>query len=721
MKRWLAFFMALLLCCGTALAEATEDSGERAGAVEAVEAQTPADEPVPEPTFTDSLREWAVKLDPQTCDLTGAVSIGESAWTALIQRDAGATSIAVDGLGTLQLTGEDIALRVGEETYVLDLQPLLSAMKKPGLDEAELEADLQALEGLLQRAVQELLLPFVDWKESSDGVAVHVAINGQDLAERLYDYIDGTLGDAAFDRLYTRFGSALRALVPDLPDSAQELRAQWGFVKPYIGRWFYGFSFDADAQLTDWVWGERGFACTGNFSNRRGQTDFSLEYTADHDGFSVAAGLGDGGRGSLGAVSVFLDGHGDQLDGTLLVENYTTTCCQLNATFLENGINAVLTLRQDGALVWTSTLYGCVDVSARTVSATLDYTDYDYGDPETRTVAQLEVHYWDQGYTGFLTLPGESIHFHGVTSSGFTHHVVKLLPASYYDPSQTVDFWLFSQGRGGYRARCDIAGSRSGRQVFHTRLSCEVNENGASFEVSDPLRGTSTSGSVRFISRDDGFDFDLEFLDDAQRYYARYMTKKLPFGIHVSRNGGEYTVSLTGTDADDEQTDISARFGLDDSGSIAWLEGEASTIYPQREEPVHRLSVSYKPEKTVVTSDGETVTIERISESARAVAYQLRYMNADPVTVELSLDEALRVLEGRIIVEGYTIGEARIAAADRTDIVPIDRENAIPVDLDLIMSLVSDLMASPQPDYGAAVVEVPAEDAVEEAAEAMAG
>ena len=737
MKRWLALFIALLLCCGPTLAETAAVSGEPASMEEAeltgeapegesgeAPAEEPLEEPAPEPTFADSLLGWAANLDAQAYDLAGALRIGEDAWSALIQQDGDVTSICVDGLGALQLTGKDIALRVADQTYVLDLEPLLAAAQAPMYDEAALEADLEALQALLQRAAQ-ALQPLIDYRPDYGGFTLHIALDEQDLRERLVGFIDDVLKDAAFERLYARYGDSLRLLVPELPASLRELRAGWELSKPWMRSRRPGFSLDADVQLNQ-SYGETSLACTGRYSdvwNRR-QTGFSLEYAAGYDGFSAAACLDDASWGGVGSVSASLDFHAGRLTGTLLVEDGTASCFQLEALLVEDGVNATLDFRQDGERLWAAALYAIVDPEARTVRASLDVTDYGSSEPVSENLAALNISYWDQGYSGSLILPEDSLYFRGVTGSGFTHATAKLLSGQ--RSSQTVDLWLFRLGWSGYRARCEISESWSGREVARKRLSGEIGENGASFEAADLLHGTSTSGSVRYVQQYDGFSFDLELLADAQSYYARYMEDKLPFGVHISRSGDECAVTLTNTADYGARETLSARFGLDDAGALRWLEGDYTATYPRRPAPIGQAHVSYTPEKTVITSGEEVYTIEKLSESALAMAYQVRYMDQSPVTVALALDEALRTLSCSVTAEGVPLAEASLSATDKAQIAPIDREDAIPVDIELLTSLLDELTAPAQPVAEAYVDEpdVPADepeagDAVESAAEAV--
>nr|AHF24339.1 hypothetical protein [uncultured bacterium Contig575] len=701
MKRCLSALIAMLLCLSClALGE---------------EPELPVQEETPPPTFCDSLLEWAAGLDPSSRDLSADFSMGSETYSALLRSDGDRTEFAIADFFTLQFDRSTVLLDAGGQTYALDLEPILRAFNEARRSGYELSSDGALLSQLLERAVQVILLPSVTYAVGYSGITLHIKLSNVELQERLDAFIDeAIMGDAA-ERLFARYGQYLRALIPGCPSTMEELRQAWSENGHRSMLFLPPFTIEGDAQFNDRPWREPEVSCVLHITHAYGQSQFSFDYAPTGDGFSLGAGLSESSGFRSFSCAASLDGHGDTLTGTLLIDDGEVSSLHLNARFSDNGLDGDVTCHKGGALLWTTSFYLLDDPQAHTLTGEVTHAVHAYGSGIANTVASLNVHYWDGGCSGSLYLPNNSLHFRALSCDSYVRILVKTQPTSEYISSDSVDLWFFRQGWDGYRVRLDASQSMYGRLYRQVLLSGAVDSTGISFEYSDPLRDETISGSAHYVEQSDGFDFGVELLTDAQRFYQYTGTQKVPFSLQVRVSAQECEISFSNT-SDMETARANARFGLAETGDPTWLEVDYELGYALDPRDTFTGRLTWEPGKLVVTGGDAVYTLEKRSEAEREISYQL-YTNQDDAVynITLSLDDALQTFSGRVDVEGYALAELRIAASDSTAITPFDAADTIPVDLALIMDLLSEAQPADEPS-APALAEEAVEEAVEEAA-----
>ena len=722
MKRWLSYLLALMLLLSfPSLAE------------EAAEATDNLEAPAPEPTFADSILEWAGKLDPSANDLNGRANVAGEGGTGSLKMDGDLIELAIDGLGKAQFDGTTLVLETPEQTSVIDLTPLYSAVGSSIQSSIESAQNQHRLERLLQRAAIQLLLPSV----SFTGNGIQIRLDDETLWQRVRAFVDQTLKDSDFKKLYAAYGPTLHTTIPEWPATVDEFAELWAELEGLEYTPIPGFTLEADVQSTSRGWDQQEIVATGQFTTRRTpgmpyimggtQVGFSFECLTDSDGFSVLARANSSDYRSAFDISLSLNGHENGLTGTLMVDAGATTLIELNAGVDEEEFDAQLSCRQDNQPIWTMDLIGRDDRERKTFNAELRYTDEQYGPSETLTVAALNVHYFENGCSGTLTTSETDVVFNYLGSDSHTHATAKV--STPYGRSSDYDLWVFNDGRDEYRVRCESRHSHRGRLYNQNAFTAQLSPTGLSFSYSNPQRLSSTvEGAISYVPQPDGFDFSIHFLADTQHLYNRYYIQPQPFDLHLLVGGSEYTFSVSGM-VDMQVVKLDAKCTLDEEDNLSALSLGIESAFAMRPDRAQRYSLSWEPGKAVTSVDGVTYTLEKVSESLLELVYRLTDdQGGEPLLCTVSLDEALTTLSARVDAESGSLLELELSAADKTAIEPIDRTNAVEID---IMQLIQELMMPPEPAapsaVEAAVEELPeavedaaetASDAVEDAAEA---
>lgn len=701
MKRWFPILLAVLLCLSCpALADVIESPS--------------APGTSPAPTFADSLLDWAGELDLGACDLVGSAFSGDASCSARLRGDDALLELAVPDLLTLQLSEEAVALNASGQTYVLELQPLRDAFFEARRLPYSLGDDGQYAVQWLYRAFREILLPSVDYTSGYNGFSFHVRLDEREFWERAGAFIDSALRDEELRDMYARYARYFRSFIPGLPATAEELRTACRRFLDRRDPRFIGWTVEGDVQANPGMWGGRlEVACAFHVERQISQADISFEYAPTYDGFSMAASV----SGSMDirrySCAASLESHGNAVYGTLDVDAEESASYVLSAVRGDGAIDGDLVFRRDGTPVWTTSVHGRVDPGTRAVTGTVLRTDHSDPEGAAETLASLELNRWDGGCAGTLGLPDGTLNFRAVSYSNYMHVSAKMQSADRMPSGDSLDFWLFRRGGNEYRVRLDATSAGRGRLYRRVRLTGEAGPTGISFEYSDPMYGKATTGSIHYVETDDGFYFGLEYNPGAPQFYRFTGTDRLPFGIHVTRAGNTCRISLSDTrffylmKAD-------ATIELNGSGGIGRLEGNLERRNSMNQGDLHAANFIYTPGKITATVDSQTYTLEKAFEDERQITYQLTNDRSSiPAYITLRLDDDLRTLTGSVRVNDLAMAGFSIAAADKTQIVPLDTSGAINVDQAWILRA---LYGSPAAD--SAPAREAAEEAVEEAAEA---
>ncbi|MBQ3425296.1 MAG: hypothetical protein IJH38_08870, partial [Clostridia bacterium] len=598
MKRWFAAILALLLYLGSVtLAEPIHEAT----------AHVPEPTPKPEPTFLDSFIEWMDRLNPEQSDINASLALPEDTWSMLIRRDGGVVEVAITDTCRLQLTQTDVAFEVGNEVYVLDLQPLLGVMQhleNVFLQQGE-EAEIYAT--LLRQAVEEILLPSAEVIRGFSGVNIHFELDRRQLAERLRTFVSTHLTDRTFNHIFAAYVQTFQFADSSFPGSAEEMLKGWEQIAPYLEIWIPRFAIEVDVQADLSPWRSPSIACVGYFAHPWGRTGFSISYAHFRDGFSFSAGVDDTGYGyrSLGRASLDLDLHGQYMTGTLMLENYETVVCSLEATLQENGVTGEVTCRQSGVTAWVSELDLWEDTQSGIITGTMDLRDYSEPEPVTLKLITLKARYWESGCSGTLMAPVGSVTFRVDNNDAFSHVTAKVLGNDRYDPGHSLDLWLFMPGMADKRIRCEYVQTWRGRSTRNILLEAEIGPTELSFSWDDRIQGTSAAGALCYVEGEKGFDFRMEFIQDEELFYRQTLAKKVPFLLEVSRNGGDWRVSYSNMSGM-EAVRANAVFVMDDSGSPVNFKGEYERVHIRDQQSTYSLNLDWRP-GTLVITDRETM------------------------------------------------------------------------------------------------------------------
>ncbi len=669
MKRWLTFFFAIILCVSSFAA--AEDS--------AAASQTSA-APEPVKAFSDSLLQWANRLNPAEYDLRADVSTGQGAYSATVKRDGAMTSIEIPGVGTLQIDQKDIVFNLSGITYVMNIESLVKLFTDAADPSSGAQMDASLMRPLLQQAVQEILLPSLELSYSHSTINCHIELNETELRDRLVAFLDKLISGDSFDALYAAYGQYLQLLIPDFPKSADEIRAAWPDIEAESHYPLYDhFSVEADFQRSLSLWGMPEMACVGNISYMHHSLGFSFEYSARRDGVSLYVDFSERtGNYDAFNVSFVLDGHDHNVAGALSINTRESNSFVFKAAFRDDGIDAEMDYRQDNQLMGTASVKGKHDRNSKTITGTIEYTDKQYSDEQAIQVASLDFSYWASGCAGSLFIPGASFQLHSAMGNSYSHTALTAQLDSWYGSQESFELWLFKTGWNSYRARFEVLRQAYGNKYREFFLTGTYGPTGFSASVSGRLAQTQISGSVNYERKPDGYDFSVEYNPNAL-YFLQYTgMERIPFSIRVSRARQTYDISFTNTFFP-YGLKAKAQVVLGATGSISLLEGTLENTSYYSDEP-QKASFSYKPGTIKVNDGHRTYAVQRMAETARTIRYQ---MIVEPYnaayTLDIELDNDLRTLICRVSSDGATQAELLISALDKTEIEPLDRSFAIPV------------------------------------------
>ncbi len=705
MKRWLAFFFAMILCVANfAIAE------DPAAAPQTIAAPEPVEK------FSASLFKWASGLNPAEYDLHAAISADRKSYSATLKHDGAVTSIEIPGIGALQIDQKDIVLNVSGMTYVMNIESLVRLFADAAQPSGGSRTDTSLIRPLLQQAVQEILLPSVELSYSFSTINCHIALNETELRDRSVAFIDKLIASDSFEPLYAAYGQYFQLLIPDFPKSADDIRAAWPDIEaqshyPISDH----FSIEADFQRSLSSWGAPEIACVGNIFCMYRSIGFSFEYSARRDGFSLCASLSERtGNYDAFNVSFALDGFDQNIAGSLTVNTYESNAFLFKAAFRNDSIDAEIDYRQNNRLMGTVHVNGTHDRTSKTITGKIDYTDRQYDDGQTVHVASLDLSYWASGCTGNLSVPGAYFQIHSTMGNSYAHTALTAQLDSWYGSQECFELWLFKSGWNSYRARFEILRQAYGNQYREFFLTGTSGPTGFSASVSGRLAQTQISGSVNYERKPDGFDFSVEYNPDAL-YFSQYTgMERIPFSIRISRTGKTYDISFTNTFYP-YSLKAKTQIVLGETGNIALLDGAYENTYYYSDES-QKGSVSYRPGTLKVNDGHRTYTVQKKAETARAIRYQ---MTVEPYnaayTLDIELDKDLRTLVCRVSSGGVAQAEIQISALDKTEIEPLSKSFAIPVSPRMLVGILrhalpADTIHEPAQTYEPSAEEAPAYD-----------
>ena len=680
MKRWLSALLALILCLSiTAMADTTKT---RIAFPTVKRQQT-------QQTFSESLATWVEKLDPTAADLVGTVSANGETYSATVRANQEIAELAIPGLATLQLSGTVLTMQLQGQTMVLDLAPILQSMQNAqGVGEIA-EEDARILGSLLYQGFVEVLLPFATMTNTYDGLSIHFDMSGEDLEDRLYAYIDKLLENQDVERMYTRYHQMLKASTPDLPETFDEIRALWAenadFRDHPTNLTFLRVEADVHLKTSGYI----QFASVGCISTRTAEMNFSIDFSENDDGFSLqgAADQLDLRRHRASSFTVSLAQSGPALDGSLMIGGADPQSYQLSAR-LDDSIYVELSRYDGNEALWLTSLSVWQEDMYDGISGVLDFTDYSDAEPITRDIASFNWRTQSDGFSAAVSYPGGTLTVREVTADTYVHFVAGVQPGQENQRGGKLDLWLFREGYNAYRLRVDAMQTYRGLPYARKQFTGALSSSSASFRLSDPLAGTSTEGAVRFVHIGSHIDYSIRWLQNS-RYAGNMYRRKTPFSLRLTGDGEKYTLSYTNMEGFDS-IEASAEFGLNNNGSIAWLEADAARTPAAMQasgEPRWTWHLSYVPGKATL-SDGETTaTLEKTEETGRRLAYRLTSTAVDTAyEIFIELDEALTTLTVRAEAEGQELVSASIAAKPVTPIEPLDTANAVYVTEEMLQS-----------------------------------
>ena len=680
MKRVISVFLALLLLI-TASAAMADAEGSAAGRAEAADG-TNGGEPV---LFRDTLASWAGGFSFDESDWEGTAAVeGEESRTeyrTVFRRDGALSEIEIDGIGKLQFDGETAVLDAGGRAYVLDVAGMLSLFSSGSSAREKLEETGGVARELLGEAAREILFPVIDTEIGASGFRVHIDADTAELAERTVAYIDRAVGDE--NSLLGEAYPQLRAVAPQLPETFEEMKALWEENREHLRRRFrmqLGRSFryiKADAVLSG-AGREAELAVTGEFASFDGGCLFSLEYMPRRDGFTLSGSIGSTagyGRQMTDCV-LWIDADRKGLTGSLEITGTASASYTLSGSYGDGAVRAMLAGREQSAeRYWDLVLDGTEDPVRQTLNLTLDRIVYQDGlltESETVRIAALDAQYrWDM-LSCTLSLPGSRAVLHGTHGRNRLHVTL----SSYGEDSDSAELWVFRNGHNAYRIRAGRTRSWHGRVVSRRQLTAEVDPTGISFESSVPFSGVENAGKIRFARTGDGFEFTFEWLSDALKFLSRYPEAKLPFRVHVTRSGKQYTVDFSNTQGSN-LIEAHAECTVGESCAPEKAEGTIVGRLAGDQEPWLAGGLSYVPGRLEVTNRGEErIVLEKVFESEREITYALKGdLPGGQATIAAAIDGG--VLSCSASVMDQTVASMKIAPVGKTPVIPIDQTGAV--------------------------------------------
>ena len=711
MKKLLALFVALVLTMGCALAETAQEGWtcpscgnvnqgnfcSNCGLAKPEENQDGA--------FLAALAAWAGSLDLSQSDYKATLNAEGETYTATLRENQTLLEAAVDGLGRLQLDGENgsIVLDVNGQKVVIDVAAFVAMFQEMMAQQATQSQAMQEqamlLQQLLQQAVAQIIMPSVQYASFDGRVTLHVQFDDMTLQSRLYTFMDGVIKDTdTLQKLLDGFGSYLRMMAPDMPATAQEIQQAWAAMgQPDFSR-APTLTFEGDLMVTPSK-GQSEISVNGEINYRGERITCSLEYMPDYDGFSVSAKLVDSNPYTgVQSCTLQADLHNSQLTGTLLIAGETNIAYRLNAYTQDEEAHAVLTSRSSGSGDnWDLNLDGSVNSQVGSFTATANLTTYqdsNLSGASRINLATLNGTVWDGGLNATLVSMGTQIDLRVVEGGSFTRASLSVM-----NQNSNADYvlWIYPQYENGSRLRLEGSQTEYGRITSQWTLDGSAASDRLSLRYDDKLTGGAVAFSAHNTYAGGKTDMGFEYLNtilSAMYYGPSFNAAQIPTSFRVITDGETSDVTFaffrdtilvqgavnavaseTGIASIDASIDQTYMGTTIENGSI-----EAPSV-----------TLHYEPGYAVLSNGEESYTLQKTVDTSKNLEYTITYSGSpDPLVISAAL--ANGALKASMSMQGKELYGLEIAPTAKTVIEPIDTTGAVVINPDTLEEIITQAM-----------------------------
>lgn len=605
-----------------------------------------AAEETSEHPFFSALQEFIQSLSLEKTGHNISAALPEGDYEAILRQDPGVTELAVGDIGKIQLTSRHLLLDIKGVKAAFDYGSILNLVK----DWEQIGLTREYLTDISHRALQSLILPFVDTIQSDDGISVHMDFDGMRFMNNLYLLLKDIVREEEFRLFYESAGPFLHQFFSDLPERADALPDfldrifAFSRILPVHSTW----RFNADFHVIIDRGAVRNIFLDGSFSMAYwGSTSLypiRFEYSSDGKGFSTEAEI----NLPFGALSFSYDGK--NLSLSFLNDRWRRLCEM-------NGILNLTTGKID-LEVYLDGMYTSFRVSGFMQKDELDLTVSYYDDliyismkKEDRYIhCKLKsVPYWDYNYLGLdydLKIMEEPNHEYSISVRGSRTLSWESTYDSYYllvGPSRVV----FSIHPDEYRNKC-------------------------------------LDGQVTFNRSDTSVDFGLEL-----QQMNNIASNPTPYKFHLSGGNRMYTIEFS-YPYSLWKVEGTATVQLDQNNWIQNATARAVTSYyydPSAPESVTNLI--YNPGRLTVTSDQGVYILEKTKDTSDALIYQLKrnLTLMGELKMNLTDDEFGKTLSAEIFQEEKPFARLQIQPVGKPPIELINEKDVITVDWNFLKTM----------------------------------
>ena len=647
MKRVISLFLTLVLLLPCLVGSLAEENEQR---------------------FVDHLTEWLTKIDLSKKNYEGSIKLGEGTLQGTVAQDAGITEISIPGLGRAQLSGDKIALEINGQTIILDLQSVLKLFNSDDAGQ-----DMENLRGLMVRAFQSIVKPYVETTSSSEALSIHVSTDEKELQNRLIEFVDRELADDKTVALVEQYLPLVHLLYPAVPETVDEFKTIWQIYK--LGRNLIpqlhlnadlnieihdgqigditcfavidGGSYQYEAYSFNIQRRENGFTCSFTNNNGYWQSVYNLDFQQTENGFIVT---GEYPQRWGNAISFDIKATNNKL--TAKIWNGTRTIYTVTGEY-ENKSGSYWLQVVPSNESETVNITGIIQKNKLTARATY-YRDV------------IQLSFTGDEKQGRFTLKSTSPYYNNRT----------------YE----IEIQYFKIDNKAYRiiiSDIEKGGLYNG-QDGDFYLNAQIRPDQIEFLYYPIWRPSHiVAGKLGYRQLIDGSSFEIEYCDPYNSELTGAYYNDTPFRLSVVKQIDTSQVEFS---YPYEQFDVEGAFTIQCDGAVQNIIGDISTGYClDPNHPRFTAEVSYTPGLLLITGDYGTYQLKQTEETADKMVWELTGDNNLEILFTASIidDElCLTALQGEMV-----LGKIKITPTEKIELQPINNTNAVVLNAETILYL----------------------------------
>lgn len=639
-----------------------------------------AEETTPAKDFPTAFLQWAQNLNLSTSDYGGTFSYGQNPpYHATLRQDNNILELAIQELGKAQLNDQMFALEINGQKYYVDLVSLLQFFQSKA---NELPKDLEILQGWLQKAYQQIILPCIEISYTNSGMILHIEINDEGIKDRTYALVDELLEDrSTVEHLLTSYGPLLSLLIPNMPKDYNSLIQVWTSAKNDSSAQWPFFSLTADVTFASNYYGGLEISCNADIKLSQYAARLTFELLSDGNSLDLTASYKPYSFYSSSQFDLEFHYAGNQVDGQLIVNG---TVISLNVLWedLTDGtrkITADLTGNYAESYVHVPSMHYhldvCIDPKASTLKANLtEMKDTNAAEKVTIDLASLDIHIRNNSWDAVLNIGDQIISAH--FSNAIQYSRLKIDSRGRYGSQNYLDLWIYHPGDSLHiKLDTDLF---TGRQEIY---DLNLQRNKLSFDIVNGYRQIFHT-LIRYQPTNEGFTLDAELMD-------YYILGPNPCTFRLSKNNQIFYAELRW---DYWLTNIGfaeATLELDEKGRFGKLEANASIsddAYTSYNKEYH---LSCTPDTLIYEDPAYYLKLQVKENTAHRLNIGM-YNKPQEETGSLliTLDDS-GALEGVLSYLGEELARLRIEPIEKEPITPISKENALIINQETLMTLLT--------------------------------